>query len=196
MATLLYQGHASSRITLNDGMVVYLDPFAGSGYDLPADLILVSHEHSDHNQVQLVLQKAGCRTLRASDFLQDGIYLQHAVGSLSVRGVAAYNSNHDRDACVGFLLCLDGKKVYFAADTSHTTTMKDLAQEQLDWAFLPTDGVYNMSVQEASACAQEIHAIHSVPMHTKPGVLFDETIADQFQAPGRIILRPGDQQIL
>ena len=196
MATLLYQGHASCRITSNDGMVIYLDPFAGDGYDLPADLILVSHEHSDHNQIQLVPQKAGCHTLRASDFLQNGVYLQHTFGSLSVRGIAAYNSNHSKDSCVGFLLHLDGRKIYFAADTSHTDVMKDLAQENLDWAFLPVDGVYNMSVQEASACAQEIHAVHSVPIHTKPGALFDETVAKQFQVPGRIILWPGNQQIL
>jgi len=45
MATLLYQGHGSFRISTVDGKVIYIDPFAGEGYDLPADLIMVSHQH-------------------------------------------------------------------------------------------------------------------------------------------------------
>ena len=34
------------KFTLDDGTVVYVDPFAGAGYDLPADLILVTHERA------------------------------------------------------------------------------------------------------------------------------------------------------
>ena len=37
MPKLFYQGHGSFRLTANDGRMVYVDPFAGSGYDLPAD---------------------------------------------------------------------------------------------------------------------------------------------------------------
>jgi L-ascorbate metabolism protein UlaG (beta-lactamase superfamily) len=57
MSKLYYQGHGSYRFTTNDGCVIYIDPYAGDGYDLPAYLILVTHDHSDHNQVQLVAQK-------------------------------------------------------------------------------------------------------------------------------------------
>ena len=42
MATLLFQGHASCRITTRAGAVIYIDPFAGEGYDLPADLVLIA----------------------------------------------------------------------------------------------------------------------------------------------------------
>jgi len=38
MAKLLFQGHGSFRITADDGRVIYVDPYAGEGYDLPADL--------------------------------------------------------------------------------------------------------------------------------------------------------------
>ena len=44
-ARLLYQGHGSLRIVAAKGKVIYIDPYAGKGYDLPADLILVSHGH-------------------------------------------------------------------------------------------------------------------------------------------------------
>ena len=49
MATLFYQGHGSFRLETAQGKVIYVDPFAGEGYDKPADLILVTHDHYDHN---------------------------------------------------------------------------------------------------------------------------------------------------
>lgn len=191
MARLLYQGHGSCRIESARGMVIYLDPFAGGGYDKPGDLILVTHEHSDHNQVQLVPPKKDCRVIRAGDLLQNGIYAGCTVGEVEIRAVEAYNQNHARETCVGYLLKLDGKKLYFSGDTSHTEAMKRLAGEGLDWAFFPTDGVYNMNARQAAECAREVGARHSVPIHTKPGELFDPAIAELFQVPGRVILLPG-----
>ena len=41
----------------NEGVVIYVDPYAGEGYDMPADFVIVTHEHSDHNQVDLVTLK-------------------------------------------------------------------------------------------------------------------------------------------
>ena len=38
---LLYQGHGSLRIVTGEGKVIYVDPYAGDGYDLPADLIRI-----------------------------------------------------------------------------------------------------------------------------------------------------------
>ena len=57
MAKLYYQGHGSYRITAKDGRVIYIDPYAGDGYDLPADGILVTHQHHDHNKIELVTRK-------------------------------------------------------------------------------------------------------------------------------------------
>ena len=47
---LLYQGHGSLRITTAEGKVIYIDPYAGEGYDVPADLILVTHGHSPRGE--------------------------------------------------------------------------------------------------------------------------------------------------
>ena len=48
---LLYQGHASLRIVTGDDKVIYIDPFSGEGYDMPADLILQTHDHFDHKDM-------------------------------------------------------------------------------------------------------------------------------------------------
>ena len=193
MAKLLYQGHGSFRLESAAGTVVYIDPFAGEGYDLPADGILVSHEHHDHNAVELVTLKEGGRIWRAADLLHAGRYDQCEVGELVAAAVPAYNKNHDRDACVGFMVGADGKVLYFAGDTSTTDSMPAMRLDGIDYAFLPCDGIYNMDVKEASACAETIHAKHSTPVHMAPGALFDEKIAAAFEGPGKLVLRPGEE---
>ena len=40
MPKLLYQGHGSFRLTADDGRVIYVDPYAGEGYDAPNKLII------------------------------------------------------------------------------------------------------------------------------------------------------------
>ena len=80
----------------------------------------------------------------------------------------AANQNHDPACCVGFLIEVDGKKVYAAGDTSITEAMAGFAALGLDWALLPIDGVYNMDPKEASRAAALIGAAHSVPIHMKP----------------------------
>lgn len=198
-ATLLYQGHASIRIVTAEGKVIYLDPFMGEGYDLAADLILMTHDHYDHvKESRIKTKNEGCRVIKWSDALIKGEYQTFDLGFVTVEAVeAGYNKNHDASKCVGFLLTFsDGTKAYFSGDTSTTPYMTKLSEKALDYAFLCCDGVYNMDVKEASECARIIGAKHSIPYHVEPvkdDSGFDETVAESFDAPGRIILRPGEE---
>ena len=197
MAKLFYQGHGSCRITTESGEVIFIDPFVGEGYDVPADLVIVTHEHYDHNKVELVTQKPGGELWRAADLLVNGVYQTKTHGSVTVRAVEAYNSRHPRSECVGCVISCDGVKVYASGDTSQTDMMRDvLPAEKLDYALLPIDGVYNMNAKEASVCAAMIGAKHSIPIHTKPGELYDAAYAAEFQAEGRILLSPGEEIVL
>ena len=84
MAKLLYQGHGSLRAVTDAGIVLYVDPFAGDGYDLPADLILVTHQHGDHNQLQLPAKKSDCIVWQNSDALVGGVYKTETICGLRV----------------------------------------------------------------------------------------------------------------
>ncbi len=193
MARLLYQGHGSFRLTTAAGAVVYVDPFAGEGYDRPADIILVTHEHGDHNAVFLVPKKPETVIFRSSDMHTGREYKTKTVLDVTVTAVPAYNRNHPADQCVGYMVEADGLRLYFAGDTSKTEEMGRMRSLNLDYAFLPTDGVYNMSAQEAAECAELIGARHTVPVHTKPGALFDEEVALCMIHRSRMILKPGTE---
>ena len=201
-AVLLYQGHASVRIATPEGKTVYVDPFMGTGYDVPADLILITHGHYDHTQTDLIETKnSGCETITWKEALQGGQHQTFDMGYVRVEAVeAGYNKNHDAGECVGYILTFsNGATLYLSGDTSTTPQMNELADRKLDYAFFCCDGVYNMDVSEAAECALTVGAKHSIPYHMIPANNsdgFDQNVAESFDVPGRIILKPGEELVL
>ncbi len=194
---LQYMGHASIRITTGEGKVIYIDPYVGD-YESPADLILITHDHYDHNNADLVTNRAeDCKTLTWEDALADGKHQTFDLGYATVEAVEAGNNpNHSVTSCVGYIITLaDGISVYVSGDTSKTEQMASLAEKQIDYAFFCCDGVYNMDPQEAAACAELVGAKHNIPYHTisQDGVYFDRSRAEQFNAPNRLILDEGEE---
>lgn len=193
---LLYQGHGSLRIVTAEGKVIYIDPYAGEGYDLPADLILVTHGHHDHTAVDLIKNRNDdCRIITYKEALVDGEYKTVDLGYAIVEALqAGNNKNHDINVCVGWLVTLsDGVTVYATGDTSTTDQMAELVERDIDYAFFCCDGKYNMDIKEASACAALVNAKHSIPYHMAPGQLFDADRASQFDGPGKLIIPAGEE---
>ena len=192
MAVLLYQGHGSLRLTTDNGKVIYLAPFAGDGYDVPADLILVTHQHHDHNMIDLPSKNPGCVIWQSFDALKGGEYHTLQLDFVSVEAVPAYNHHHKKEECVGYIIAVDGISLYFAGDTGETEEMSRMAERKLDYAVLPMDSTYTMDVEETIRCAERIAAKHTIPIHMAPGKLFDPARAKKFSAPGALIVAPGE----
>jgi len=196
---LLYQGHASLRITTKENKVIYIDPSSGVGYDVSADLILVTHPHSDHNAIHLIEKKnPDCVIIMHTDALVSGDYKKFDLGYVTVEAVqAGNNQNHNINVCVGYVLVLsDSTSIYIAGDTSSTDQMAQLASRNLDYAFFPCDGRFNMGLEEAAVCADLVSARHSIPYHLAPGTLFNRALAEQFNAKNRLIIADGEEIIL
>ena len=196
---LLYLGHASLRITTQEGKVIYIDPYAGEDYSKPADLVLVTHEHYDHNNVAKVQNRnEDIKIITHSEALDTEGYHIFDFGYVKVEAVeAGYNKNHDKRVCVGYILTLNsGISIYVAGDTSTTPQMDQLSAYDLDYSFMPTDGIYNMPAEEATLAADKVSAKHSVPYHTNPDVLFDQAIADRFTARNKLEIHPGEEIVL
>ena len=193
---LLFQGRSSLRLTAKDGTVMYVDPFAPGDYDLPADIILVTHDHPDHNQVDLVTQKPGCVVITQNEALEGGKHNIFTIKGIAIEAVEAYNDWHKITEAVGYIITIDGIKVYASGDTSTTGQMASFNSKKIDYAFFCCDGVFNMDGEEAAACARVIGAKHNIPYHAHPDFpdgMFDQETAERFTAPNRLILVPGQE---
>lgn len=198
---LLYMGQGSLRVVTETDKVIYIDPYAGD-YQLAADLILVTHEHFDHNAIERVQNRQpDCRVIRSRDAIIDGKHQTFELGYVLVEAVeAGFNRYHDVRQCVGYVLTFaNGRKVYISGDTSITDQMHEMSDMHIDYAFLCTDGVYNMGNEEAARAAEIIGARHNIPYHnstTGDGEMFSLDAAERFAAPNKLIVRPGETIII
>jgi L-ascorbate metabolism protein UlaG (beta-lactamase superfamily) len=181
---LHWLGHDSFR--LDGPPVIYFDPWKLRGKPHIADLVLISHEHSDHCSPADVKRLSGPDTVvlaggsaaekldRARKVRPGG---QLSVAGVKVQMVHAYNVNkfrspgvpfHPQDAGhVGYVVTVDGVRIYFAGDTDHIPEMRDIA---CDVALLPVSGTYVMTVEEAAEAARVLSPSIVVPMHYGAGI--------------------------
>ena len=166
-------GHDAFR--LDGPPVVYIDPYELASGLPKADLILITHAHSDHLSPADVARVRGPNTVilgprEVADELP-GVRVIAAgetieVGGARVRAVAAYNTNkkfHPKgDGKVGFVVTLGGFSVYHAGDSDAIPEMAGLAP---DVALLPVSGTYVMTATEAAGAARTIKPKVAIPMH-------------------------------
>jgi L-ascorbate metabolism protein UlaG (beta-lactamase superfamily) len=190
--SLKYIGHSFIKIKTSEGKVIYVDPFNVNEFSDSADVVLITHEHSDHNELFRVKQKATCQVIRSVNAIQGGVYQRFTIGNIKVKAVAAYNSYHAKSDCVGYVIEFDGIKLYHAGDTGKITEMADLAGQDITYALLPMDGIYTMTPEEATQAAAMIHAKYDIPIHTMPPTdTYSSSIAARFKSPNKCVVLPG-----
>ncbi len=147
---IFWLGHDSFRI---DGAKrVYFDPYQISAGP-KADLILISHDHFDHcspddvAKVQqpatvIITEKDSAKKLKGNvRVLKSGESVM--VDEVKVEAVPSYNTDKEfhpkKKGWLGFVVELDGVRIYHAGDADFIPEMKDL---KVDIALLPVSGTY------------------------------------------------------
>jgi L-ascorbate metabolism protein UlaG (beta-lactamase superfamily) len=173
-AKLHWHGHDTFRI---DGPpVVYVDPYRVPSGLPKADLILITHEHSDHCSPADVARLRGPATVvvapaAAARMLPGPVEEiapgdQRTLAGIAVRAIPAYNTDkkfHPKQAgMVGYLFTVGGVTYYHAGDSDHIPEMTGLRP---DVALLPVSGTYVMTAAQAAEAARAIQPKVAVPMH-------------------------------
>ena len=170
---IVWLGHDGFRIDAST--CIYIDPYQIDG-GKPADLILVTHEHFDHCSPEDVarIQQPGTVIITEKDSakkLSGDVRVMTPgerllLDGLTVEAVPAYNTNKDfhpkANRWLGFIIDIDGVRIYHAGDSDYIPEMKDL---DVDIALLPVSGTYVMTADEAVEAALAIKPKLAIPMH-------------------------------
>ena len=187
---ITFLGHGSLLFTLN-GMVIAVDPYSQvAEYALlpKADLILVTHQHYDHLDLDAIQPIRTGKTvivanMAATEKVFGAVVLKNGeertfrgvrtdAPEIRVAAVPAYNLVHMRDPGVpyhpkgegnGYVLTFGDKRVYVAGDTENISEMRELAG--IDVAFLPMNLPYTMTPEMVADAARRFRPKILYPYH-------------------------------
>ena len=170
----------SIRIKSDVG-TIYIDPFKIDDETHDADFILITHDHYDHfssediakvkkdDTVLVVPEKMEAKAVKESgikeiETVKPGTY--HEIGNLELETIPMYNilkPFHPKAAgWVGYILKINGKRIYIAGDTDATKEAKEVI---CDIALVPIGGTYTMDAKKAAELVNEINPEVAIPTH-------------------------------
>lgn len=181
--TITFIGHGTLMFTFNK-MVIHVDPVSEiADYStLPkADLVLITHHHSDHLDPEALKQIKKQKTIiiaaqKCTEKISDCMIMKNGdsktVAGLKIEAVPAYNIVHKRQGDIpfhikgegnGYIITFADKRIYVAGDTENTPEMKAL--KNIDIAFLPMNLPYTMTPEMAADAARAFRPAILYPYH-------------------------------
>jgi len=165
-----WYGHASFLLTSDQGTKIIIDPYEPGAFGgaiaygpIPdeAHIVLVSHDHADHNYV---------RGLQGKPQVIKGTGSHKAKG-MEFKGIAAFHDGRkgsERGPNTIFCFTLDGVNVCHLGDLGHVLSEQEARQMgPVDVLLMPVGGVYTIDPAQATQTAQKINPKIIIPMHYK-----------------------------
>lgn len=158
-------GHACFRMTAEDGTVIVTDPYDDSvGIRVPklaAELVTMSHDHHDHNNLAMIAGQP--QVARGEETAQIHGVATRAVGSYhDDRGGALRGRNNVR------IFRIDALKVVHMGDQGcmpDETVMQAILDA--DVMMIPVGGFYTIDAKGAKAIIEQARPKCVIPMHYK-----------------------------
>ena len=192
---ITFVGHGSLMFSMG-GRIIHIDPVSDEAdyRRIPkADLILVTHDHSDHMDAEaikiltipgktvLVMTETCATQLKCDVVLKNGDV--KIIDGLKIEAVPAYNIEHkrpdgqpfhSRGVGNGYVITFGDTRVYIAGDTENIPEMRNL--QGIDIAFLPMNLPYTMTPDMVAEAVQSFKPRILYPYH------FGETNTDRIIA--------------
>ncbi|MDH5466463.1 MAG: metal-dependent hydrolase [Candidatus Aminicenantes bacterium] len=211
---ITWLGH--SGIKIKGSKTVIIDPFltgcpaasASPEEITEADVVIVTHYHSDHLGDAFAICKqtgATCVGIHeiAVDAEAEGITAEgmNIGGTIDARGVRVHMvqalHSAEKGNPAGVIIEMDGKKIYHAGDTGLTYDMKLIGEFfKPDLSFIPIGDRYTMGIPSAAKAVEFVQTKKVIPIHynTFPIVSadpeeFKKKVGDKAEV---IILKPGE----
>lgn len=180
---ITFIGHGTLMFVLGE-TVIHVDPWSrlADYAKLPkADLVLITHHHSDHLDPVALEQVRTENTVvvlteLCSKKVENGVIMKNGEEQtflgIEVLAVPAYNLVHKRENGEfyhpkgegnGYVLTFGDTRVYIAGDTENTPEMKAL--ENIDYAFLPMNVPYTMTPEMVTDAVNAFNPAVLYPYH-------------------------------
>ncbi|MDO8530082.1 MAG: MBL fold metallo-hydrolase [bacterium] len=200
MAKLVWAGQACFQISVSqskDNQVnIVIDPFGDIGLKMPnfdADILLVTHDHPDHNNVKAVKGEA---------FLVDGPG-EYEIKGVFVHGIDSYHDEtqgKERGKSTIYTIEAEDMRFCHLGDLGQ----KELTDEQLesighvDVLMIPVGGEFTISSSEAAKIVGQIEPKMVIPMHYElPKLTVKLDGVDKFlKAMGKTSVEPQDKIVI
>jgi len=153
-----------------EGLAILMDPFneEAVGYPLPhleANIVTISHDHDDHNNVPAAGDYADV-LIGEAQFISFG---------MDVFGIKSYHDSEKgrkRGENTIFFFELDGVRVCHLGDLGHKLSKSQIKEiGRVDLLFVPVGGGYTIDAAGADKVIDALHPAIAVPMHFQTAAL-------------------------
>jgi len=160
-------GQASFMITSDTGIKILIDPYTTGGnlsygeIKESADIVTVSHEHGDHNNVAAV--QGNPKIVREAAPVE--------IKGIKLKGIPCYHDDAEgklRGNNTMFCFEIDGVKVCHLGDLGHRLSDNQVAElGKVDILLIPVGGLYTIDARVATEVCNQLKPKVIIPMHYK-----------------------------
>ena len=161
---ITWLGQSCFKIKGNS-LILITDPYdTGIGLRLPkleADIVTISHNHFDHNNINAV---------DGDPFVIDGPG-EYEMKGINITGISSFHDQsegQDHGNNTIYLIEMDELRICHLGDLGHTLSNSTLEKiDGVDILMVPCGGVYTLGAEKAQEVISQINPKIIIPMHYK-----------------------------
>jgi L-ascorbate metabolism protein UlaG (beta-lactamase superfamily) len=158
-------GHAMFLIQSDKGVRIVTDPYGQIGYKIPevsADIVTVSHQHHDHNNIGSVGKSPKVIESTAG----------YSIADVSIEGISSFHDEvrgRERGTNIIFKFLIDGIKLVHMGDYGQPVLTAEQTSnlKGTDVLMIPVGGTYTVGPSQAAGIVRHLKPKVVFPMHYK-----------------------------